>query len=197
MRCKNELAKLQAQVAQMSKEPEQEYTREDFGEDEEAYLDHKLDQKLKAQNAAQQQAYAQQAQEVRAQQQVAKDWQDKIGSFSEELPDYAEKVANMPVDLDRDTVEAIKESEVGPKIAYLIATDEKLAEQYLRCTSQRARDRFITKLEIKLESAPAPAPKKAVSKAPAPAPKMGGGKGGAKDPNLMNMDEFTRWRNGE
>lgn len=195
----SELEHLRAQVAQMSQKPEPEYTREDFGSDEEAYLDYKLEQKLKSQQVEAQKQYAEQQRQVQEQQASLQAWQTRIDSYANELPNYQEVVANTEADFSPEDIQNIMESPVGPKIAYAIANDEKLTNQFNSLPSQRARDRFLTKLEIQLEMTPAPAPKPAVSRAQAPTPKAStsSNTGANFDPSKLSMADYVKWRNGE
>lgn len=194
---RRELDELRNQVATMNKKPEPEYTRSDFGDDEDAYLNYKVDQKLKAQAVQQQQAY--QAQEAARANEVRSgaEWKSKVDSFVTELPDYAEAVSNSLVELDDEEIDMIKSSDVGPKIAYAFATDDDLANKFNAIRSPRARDRFLSKLEMKLETQESK-PARSVSKAPAPTPKASkSSKGGNFDPSKLSMDDWVKWRNGE
>ena len=195
-----ELQALREQVESFSKKPEPEYLKEDFGEDEQAYLDYEFEKRLIKHKAEEQKQYAEQQAAVNQQEAALGEWNNKIANFEAELPDYREVVENTTVDFSPEDIQNIMESEVGPKIAYQLSADEALANQFTKLPSQRARDRFITKMELKMEMAPAaPTPAKpAVSQAPAPTPKLNAGKGGVnKDPSQMSMDEYVRWRNGE
>lgn len=192
----SELDSLRQQVKALSKKPEPQYTREDFGTDEEAYLDYKLEQKLKTQQAEQQAEYLKQQRMQQEQQASIQAWQQKISTFAEELPNYQEVVGNTEAEFTNEDIQFIMESDIGPKIAYTISRDENLVNQFNSLPSQRARERFLTKLELKLEMQPAPA-KKPVSKAPAPTPKATGGNGGKIDPSKLSVEDYIKWRNGE
>ena len=188
-----ELAELRNQVQGLSKKPETEYKREDFGSDEEAYIQYKVEQQLNKQLQANANKY-QESQKAEAEQsKFLNIWQSKIDSYKEELPNYKKVVDSASIDFTEDEVTIIMESPVGPKIAYALASDEKLAEQFESLPSARARDRFLTKLEIQLESAPAKS-KQAVSKAPAPTPKISTGGGVASNLETMSMDDFVAMR---
>lgn len=191
----NELEALRAQVAQMSKEPEPELTKADFGENEDGYLEYRVEQKLQAKMQQMAQAQAKQQAEQQEMQVKQQDWHAKIQSYAAELPNYAQLVENADVVYTQDDIDNIMESDIGPKIAYELATNSDLADKFSSYKSQRQRDKFLTKLEIQLENQPKK--QKPVSQAPAPTPKMGGGsKGGNIDPANLSMEDFVKWRNG-
>lgn len=198
-----ELDALRNQVTSLGKKPEPEYTREDFGSDEEAYINYKVEQGINKQleTTATKQNEAYQAQS--AQEQFQSEFKSKVDSFAEELPDYVNVVANAEIEYTPDEVQVIMESPIGPKIAYVMATNDTLADQFQALPSQRARDRFLMKLENQLETPIAikprtPASAKPVSSAPKPAPKLNAGKGSSNvDPSTMSMEQYTAWRNSQ
>jgi hypothetical protein len=182
--------------AKQDKKPE--FTEEDFGEDKKAWQNHQIETKIQEGLDKARQEDLQQSQKAEAQQQAMKQWQSKIDSFAEELPDYAGVLKDNPLTfLGESDVEVILESPVGPKIAYVLAKNPNLAEQYSSYNSQRSRDIFLTKLEMKIEAMPKKSQEKAVSKAPKPVPKMNSGKSGNVDPSTMSMAEYIKYRNGE
>lgn len=197
---REELDQLRAQVQSASKKPEhKQYTREDFGNDEEAYINYKVEQGLRAQMQAQHTAAQEAYRKQSAQTQELSNWQKKIDSFAPELPNYAETVTEAAegLNLSGTDIQNIMESPIGPKVIYTLSTNEAVADQFEKLTSQRARDRFLTKLEIQLEMQPSAAKSKPISNAPKPTPKLSGGKDSrhTKNPSEMTMEEFVAWRN--
>ena len=176
-----------------------EFTEDDFGDDKEAWNDYKLEQKVNEKLEAEREAYRKQSLEAEVLQEKAKTWQNKIDSFADELPDYAKVLKENPLEfLKQSDVDVILESPVGPKIAYVLASNPNLAEQYSSYSNQRSRDIFLAKLEMQIEAMPKKSRAKPVSKAPKPTPKMNsGGSGGGVDPSSMSMEAYMKWRNGE
>ena len=184
-------------VAMTPKEPE--YTKEDFAGDDDAYLDYKMDQKVAGIQAAslkqESEARAQQEQQVTAQQ----SWQSKIDTVASELPNYAEVVNGSGIDFTEAEVSIIMESDVGPQLAYELASNETLGAQFSSLPSARARDRFLTKLEMRLEdkatSPKAPAPP--ITKAPPVTPKSSTNTStsGTNSAEPENMADWVKWRN--
>lgn len=186
---------LEQKISDLSKPTEVELTKADFGDDEEAFLDYKVEQKLKAHQN--EQAKTQQENQMRNQalSESQNKWQSKVDTFVDELPDYSKVIRNSIVELTQADVDAIQGSSIGPKLAYTLAKDEDLATTFNSLSTPRARDLFLMKLELKLEGQ-VKAPVKAVSKASAPTPKLGkSGGGGAIDPNTLPMDEWVKLRN--
>lgn len=78
------------------------------------------------------------------------EWQSKIDSHKADIPDFDKVLSSVDIQLPRDVLQTITESDVGPKIAYHLAKNPAEADK-LNHMNQRAKDRFITRLEIKLE----------------------------------------------
>lgn len=187
-----ELEDMRAQIAALSKKPEVKYTREDFGDNEEAYLDYKLEEKVRQQQLDYQKRVAQH----QAQQQVMEGWSKRAQEFAKEVPDFAEALQSTDVTLSPSEQELIVESEVGPELSYRLATDEALQNKFMSLRSEKARERFLIKLEAKLEQEKPVVEKKQVSAAPAPVAKPVASKGaGTADPSKMSMADYVKWRN--
>ena len=197
---RRELDELRNQVSAFTKVKEPEYTKADFGDDSEAYLDYKVDQKLRSQHESQVKHVNEQRELQAKQNDINTTWQSKIDSVKSEMPDYAEAVNNSTVDFTQDEVEIIMESEFGPQLAYELATNDDLATKFSNLPSPKARDRFLTRLEYKFENAPVKAPNKAVSNAPKPTPKISNnasGGGSNIDSSKLSMDEWVKMRNAQ
>lgn len=124
-------------------------------------------------------------------QQVLKTWADKLEAVKEELPDYEEMVASSTVAVSDAVRDAILESDVGPKILYELASNDKLAAKISSMnTAQVLRE--IGKLEAKFELQTEPSNQKPVvrqSKAPEPINPIRAG-GGAPDVRINAQGEY-------
>lgn len=103
---------------------------------------------------------------------VTKAWQKRVEATQKEMPDYADTVAASEVMISDPVRDAIIESEYGPKILYLLATDPAVAEK-LSGLSILGQLRELGKLEAKFEK-PEPKvetdPKPVIERPRAPAP---------------------------
>lgn len=81
---------------------------------------------------------------------VTRAWQKRVEATQKEMPDYEDTVAASEVMISDPVRDAIIESEYGPKILYLLATDPKIAEK-LSGLSILGQLRELGKLEAKFE----------------------------------------------
>lgn len=117
--------------------------------------------------------------------------------FSEDYPDYEDVLNSSEMVLHENVLDAIKESEIGPAIAYYLARNPNEAEKLAKLTASGAI-REIGKLEIKLnpdaepkknnqkQATQAPEPIKPVSNLVSPE---------KKDMEKIPMSEYMRTRN--
>ena len=137
-------------------------TLADFAFNEDAYHEYKADQKLRVMEAQRQQES--EAQRVK---QAEATFAERAGKFREETAtDFDEVALKTPLGprYTLDVVEAIRDSDVGPQLAYYLGQNLAETEQLLALpATQRAR--AIGKIEAKLEGI-TPAPKPAVSQPP-------------------------------
>ena len=87
---------------------------------------------------------------------VIKTWSEKLEIAKAELPDYEEMVASSSAVVSDAVRDAIIESDVGPRILYELASDDKLAEK-LTSMSLPSALKLIGKLEAQFEKTEAPA----------------------------------------
>jgi hypothetical protein len=123
------------------------------------------------------------------QSETVENWNKKVAAVTEELPDYyevIEEASHLPMsDAMR---EAILTSDIGPKIAYHLAThtDDAIAISEM---SPIAAIRALTRLEDKLSSTAAK-----TSAATAPITPVGQKAKVSKSPSDMTDSEFAKWR---
>jgi hypothetical protein len=117
------------------------------------------------------------------------EWNKRIEKATALLPDFEEVVSTSEAPMTDPMKAAIKESDLGPQLAYYLANNPDEAVAIADMTPLRAVS-ALGRLEERLSK---PAEKKTTS-APAPIPPSGGKARVAKDPGDMSMDEFTRWR---
>ena len=151
-----------------------------------AKTEYLADRKIQATlSEREQRAAAAQAQAAQAK--TAEGWQKRVAIASEEIPDFYEVVANADVPMTPAMQQAIVESDVGPKLAYYLATHPDEAAD-LADLSPVAVIRALTRIEDKLAK-----PVKA-SSAPDPITPVGSKAKAEKDPSSMTDSEFAAWR---
>jgi len=180
--------RLEAEIAQLKQQYEQTQQRqqpppaktaaskptlEAHDYDQEAYMealaDWKAEQKL--------QSFREeigQANQQRMQQEKVSQFQDRVRQFEKEVPGGWETVLTAPVDATPIMIEAIQESEVGPKMAHYLATN---LDEAFRITQLPPLQQAIAlgRIESKLTMSKPVASKPSVSKAPAPPPQIKSG----------------------
>lgn len=127
--------------------------------------------------------------EYAAQKQQA--WENKVHSMNNDIPDFNEVMSrSADIEIPRDVLQTIAESDVGPKIAYHLAKNPNEADK-LFDMDQRQRDRFVTRLELKLEDKSFA--KKEVTKA-SPTPKANGRNGTSTNSSNLSIDDWMAKR---
>ena len=117
----------------------------------------------------------QDAEKIKQQEQakVVEGWKSRVDQAKSEIEDYDEVMASSDIVVSNEIRDALIESDVGPKVAYYLATNPEAAEELSKMPLAKAMKEF-GKLEAKFESAksePAeekPKPKVTASKAPEP-----------------------------
>ena len=137
--------------------------REDF-ENEDDYLDYRLEQREAAKAAARQQAEAEKAAKLAPVEQVRQEWIGKVQSAKADgLADYDQVIADAGLRLRDHELQAVARSEFGPHIMYVLAKNPGLALS-LEDMAPQERMHALGKIEADVRTW------KAVQAAPAPAP---------------------------
>ena len=135
----------------------------DFGFNEDAYLEYKAEQRFLAKEAQRQRES-----EANRVKQAEATFAEKAGKFREEAPDFDEVALKTPLGgyYTQDVIEAIRDGETGPQLAYYLGQNLAETEQLLKMPpAQRAR--AIGRIEAKLEApATAAAPVRTASQPP-------------------------------
>ena len=106
----------------------------------------------------------QQQEQQRRQNEVFSAYQDREEAAREKYEDYQQVALNSALPITPVMAEVIRESDIGPEIAYYLGSNIKEADRIAKLSpSSQARE--IGKLEAKLEASP---PMKKTSTAPAP-----------------------------
>ena len=149
--------------------------------------DRKINQTLteREQRAAEERAQA-------AQRQTADSWNKRVSTAGAEMPDFREVVANSDVPMTPPMAQAIMESDVGPKIAYYLATHPDEAED-IASMSPIATVRALTRIEDKLLAQPVARK----SNVPPPTEPVGVKAKAERDPDKMPVKEWLKWRNAQ
>jgi hypothetical protein len=170
---------------------------EDFASDDDyqqALLDHRIESGInrKLSTEAQQRADMadQQANEVRDQ-----TYAERMRAATTRIPDFAEVVGKANIDVRQEVIDAIKDSEHGPDIAYHLAKNPDEARR-LSQMDTRSLDRAIGRMEADFAAkGTTPAPAARTTNAPAPA-RTGAPAAAApanNDPSKMSQAEFEVW----
>ena len=134
---------------------------------------------------------------------ITESWSKKLEKAKAEMPDFDRMVQSSNIIISDEIRDSILESDVGPKILYLLATDEDYAQKLTAMPTVKAL-REIGKLEAKFE-AKEDKPSKAEkvkdpvssSKAPSPIKPLTGGKAGADvliDTNGEFHGSYAQWK---
>jgi hypothetical protein len=201
-RLEAEIAELRkAQTSQVA--PGKRPTLEQFGYDVDKFNE-ALDAYHEAKSASAKEAARQAALEAlqaerdaEAAERSNKSWATKEAEFLKSKPDYTEKVVDAgrrgAWACTREMGAVIKQSEIGPAIAYYLAEHTDIAAEIAK-KDPLVQAREIGRIEAKLELAKAP-PKPAVSQAPPPVNKVDSADAQAeKTPAEMTDNEFAKWR---
>lgn len=128
---------------------------------------------------------------------LVESWQHKVAAHSSEFPDYEQVVSSSTVPLPDHILKAILESDVGPRLAYHLASDVDAAYDLL-ALSPAKQLLELGKLEYRVQAGRKAEPAKVIqTKAPIPtptAPLRGTAPTRAKSPGDMNLKEFAAWR---
>lgn len=116
-------------------------------------------------------------------------WQKRVSEATVELPDFEDVILSSEVPMTGQMQQAIMESDVGPKLAYYLATNPDEAIQISKMSPIGAI-RALGRIEERLSSRPV---KKSTS-APEPIKPVGGRATVKKDPGQMNDAEYAKWR---
>lgn len=165
---------------------------EDFNNDFDAYsravARYEAKQEIQSTLTAHQKAEAERQAQA-AQARTAETWVKRAAAAKAEMPDFEEVVSSSDVQFkDPNVLQAIAESEVGPKIAYYLASNPDEADEIAELTGAAAI-RAIGRLEAKLEGG-----KTGGTKTPAPITPVGQRAKVDKSPEEMSPDEFAKWR---
>lgn len=118
-------------------------------------------------------------------------WQSKVAAVTAELPDFVDVVESSDIEMTDAMQAAIMHSDIGPKLAYYLATHEDEA-MALSKMQPIAVIREMTRIEDKI-NAGALSPKQE-TKAPSPVNPVGTKAKVEKDPTQMTDTEFAKWR---
>jgi hypothetical protein len=115
----------------------------------------------------------QQAEEVRQQQARQAKFQERLAAFEKEVPGGWQQAVSSPVETTPVMLEAIAESDIGPKLGYYLSQhlDEALTISRLPPMQQAVA---MGRIEARLLSAPPPPPRPTVTRAPPPPPAVSG-----------------------
>lgn len=127
--------------------------------------------------------------ESRARQELSLAWQKRVSEATVELPDFEDVIASSEVPMTGQMQQAIMESDVGPKLAYYLATNPDEAIQISKMSPVGAI-RALGRIEERLSSRPV---KKSTS-APEPVKPVGSRATVKKDPGQMTDAEYAKWR---
>jgi hypothetical protein len=119
-------------------------------------------------------------------------FETRAADFARSVPDF-EQVAHYDAPINQPMAQVIRESEIGPQIAYYLGKNREIGLAIAELPPLLAA-REIGKIEAALLKPPPP-PKPKISNAPAPPPKIEATEPEVeKDPLKMTDAEFSKWR---
>lgn len=131
------------------------------------------------------------ARELESQERVARSFEERVTKVRDRLPDYDLYVGDPNLTITPLMAAVIRESEVGPEVAYYLGKNRSEAQRIADLPPHRQAAE-LGRLEAKL-SAPPPPSNKPIPPAP-PQTVSGLAAGLSKAPEEMNMDEYKAWR---
>ena len=190
-----ENAQLKNQMQEQSKKVEAPKDRSDFETDED-WVDYRAEQKVRAILDKQSQEQKQFTEAEQRQKAVADSWNERVKEVTSFIPDYEDVIKSVDDDvvLPQNVAEVILESDVGVQLAYHLAKNPNEVEK-MKGMNERQVDRFIARLEYKVENEykPSSNPTDAITKAkPTPKPK---GKGSGNSKANVSMEDYMAQRN--
>jgi hypothetical protein len=175
---------------------------DDYGAFVEALADFKADEKVNTALDAREKAAAEKQQ---AQTRVTT-WNDRVTEARKSIPDYDAVMAASNVPIADFVLDELRDSELGPQLAYHLDKNPDVAEK-LNTMNPRQAAREIGRLEAKLMStasaSPDPkvdapqeptAPKVKTTNAPPPVKPVGQGRSTAVDLSKASMDDYVKQR---
>lgn len=167
-------------------------TLEEFGYDEAKYREAVENRaEAVARKAALDAIKAEREQEARVAK--VKSFQDREAKFADKTADYRETVYDDSVPISEAMADVIRESDMGPQLAYFLGKNRDTAALISQMSPIQAA-RELGRIEAKLAT-PAPTPAPPVSQAPPPPPKLAATEPSIdKDPKDMSDAEFAKWR---
>lgn len=122
-------------------------------------------------------------------------YEGRVTKLRESKPDYDSVVNNPSLPITPMMADVIRESDVGPEVAYHLGTNPQEAARIASLPHHRQAAE-LGKLEVRLSQ---PAPKAPTPPPPPPPPATVAGiaAGLNKTPEEMSMSEFIKWREGQ
>ena len=121
---------------------------------------------------------------------TADSWNKRNPQATVEMPDFEEVLASSDVPMTQPMQQAIMESDIGPKLAYYLATNPDEATD-IAGMSPIGAIRALGRLEERLSSQK---PVVKTTSAPPPITPVGTRATVKKDPNKMSDAEYAKWR---
>lgn len=155
----------------------------DWDEYQQALIDYRVEQRLQAVKEQEQRSS------------VLRTYEERAAKLREAKPDYDSVVTDPSLTITPLMAEVIRESEVGPEVAYHLGTNRSEAKRIAALPPHRQAAE-LGRLEVKLtlEAAkPTPAPPRPIPPSP-PQTVAGLSAGLNKAPEEMSMAEYVAWR---
>lgn len=175
---------------------------DDYGAYVEALTDFKADEKVNTALDAREKAAAEKQQ---AQTRVTT-WNERVIEARKSIPDYDAVMAASDVPIADFVLDELRDSELGPQLAYHLDRNPDVAEK-LNTMNPRQAAREIGRLEAQLMSTASaspdpkvdapqepPAPKVKTTNAPPPVKPVGQGRSASVDLSKASMDDYVKQR---
>lgn len=130
-------------------------------------------------------------QEVAYRRKVEAEWTKRITQATDEIPDFEDVVGAADVPMTDVMRETIMESDIGPKVAYFLATNPEEAYK-IAGMSPIAAVRALGRIEERIVGGGISTKK--TTSAPPPVKPVGAKASVKKDPGQMSDEEYAKWR---
>jgi hypothetical protein len=176
---------------------------DDYGAYVEALTEYKADEKVNTALDAREKA----ATEKKQAETRVTTWNERVIEARKSIPDYDTVMAASEVPIAEHVLDELRDSELGPQLAYHLDKNPDVAEK-LNTMNPRQAAREIGRLEAKLMSTVSaspdpkvddpkeepPAPKVKTTNAPPPVKPVGQGRSTAVDLSKASMDDYVKQR---
>ena len=120
-----------------------------------------------------------------------------VAKAKEMFPDFEVVMQAADIPASPEVMQAIANSEFGAEVAYLVASDEDLQDEFVKIKDMKQFYRMLGRLEAQADLKRKQFKPKSITNAPPPIKPAGSSRVVSKDYSKMSFDEFYKARNAE